>query len=74
MTSKHDKAVIARLMRIKGATIYTDNLKAKVVKLPKKPREKSEPTGMAELKIGRNVLMVDNENVKPGGEDDINRN
>ena len=32
----------------------------------KKLRKKPEPTGLAGTKVGRNVLMVDNENVKPG--------
>lgn len=30
-------------------------------------RKKPEPTGMAGLKIGRNTLIIDNKNVKPGG-------
>lgn len=64
------KKDLKRLLRIKGATIQTDRLKARKIKLPKEPREKPEPTGMAGLKIGRNVLMRDNENIKPGAQDE----
>ena len=98
MTSKHDKAVIARLMRIKGATIQGKYQGPKyepivpisvkcercgfifvptpsgncpqcdlIQEVPEKPRKKPEPTGLAGTKVGRNVLMVDNKNVKPGG-------
>ena len=38
-----------------------------IQEVPKKPRKKPEPTGLAGTKVGRNVLMVDNKNVKPGG-------
>lgn len=36
-----------------------------------RPRKKLAPTGMAGLKVGRNILMIDNENVKPGGKDEL---
>ena len=60
MTTRHDKAVITRLMRIKGTTMQGDSLKARKIKLPKKPRKP----------VGRKIMMVDNENVKPGGSDE----
>ena len=74
------KKDIARLLRIKGAKIQTDRLKARKIKLPNKPREKSEPTEkqsqknederiIGELPIGRTVITRDNENVKPGGKE-----
>ena len=49
--------------------IQSDRGKPKTVKRSKKPRKKPEPTGLAGMKIGRNVLMRDNENVKPGGKE-----
>lgn len=61
--TKHDKAVIERLLRIPGAKLQRDRVKTRQVKLPKKPRKKSESTGMIGLKIERNVIIRDNERV-----------